>query len=91
MGSSWAPDNSVLTYVDFEILHRSINNMFFGCVEEAGCKEKQDEADLTEVFKVFDENVDGFMSARRRRSCRRCSENPSFTEANKMGRLKTEE
>ncbi|KAD5802391.1 hypothetical protein E3N88_13751 [Mikania micrantha] len=36
--------------------------------EEAGCKEEQDEADLTEVFKVFDENVDGFISARRWRT-----------------------
>ncbi|KAL8234135.1 hypothetical protein R6Q59_020235 [Mikania micrantha] len=74
MGSSWAPDNSGLTYVDYEILHRSINNMFFGSIKEAGCKEEQDEADLTEAFKVFDENADGFISARRWRSCRMCLE-----------------
>ncbi|KAD4585457.1 hypothetical protein E3N88_23058 [Mikania micrantha] len=78
MGSSWAPDNSGLTYVDFDILHRSINSMFIGCVEEVGCKEGQDEADLTEVF---DENIDGFISARRRRSCRRLWKDTSFDSA----------
>ncbi|KAD3067339.1 hypothetical protein E3N88_35219 [Mikania micrantha] len=29
---------------------------------EAGCKEEQDEVDLTEAFKVFDGNNDGFIS-----------------------------
>ncbi|KAC9586109.1 hypothetical protein E3N88_45597 [Mikania micrantha] len=79
------PGNSGLTYDDFVILHRSINDLFFGCVEEFGCKEEQDEADLTEAFKVFDENGDGFISAT---ELQKVLGKLGFTEANEMGRVK---
>ncbi|CAH2049673.1 unnamed protein product [Thlaspi arvense] len=64
------PEKIGLEFDDFEALHRSLNDTFFGFQEESlaeeGGKEseKQDEADLMEAFKVFDENGDGFISAR---------------------------
>ncbi|KAI3682797.1 hypothetical protein L1987_83046 [Smallanthus sonchifolius] len=81
------PGNAGLTYDDFVTLHRSINDLFFGLedVEETGCKEEQDEADLTEAFKVFDENGDGFISAA---ELQKVLGKLGFTEANEMGRVK---
>ncbi|CAH9102346.1 unnamed protein product [Cuscuta europaea] len=53
-----------LTFEDFEALHRSLDNeLFGGCGEEAVNKE-QEEAEMKEAFKVFDEDGDGFISAR---------------------------
>ncbi|CAI9768437.1 unnamed protein product [Fraxinus pennsylvanica] len=57
------PGNSGLTYKDFEDLHVSLNNAFFG-LEEGVDEEAQDESDLSEAFKVFDEDGDGYISAR---------------------------
>lgn len=68
------PGNQGLRFEDFEALHRSINDLFFGldALEEATATtttttacggDKQDEADLTEAFKVFDEDGDGYISA----------------------------
>ncbi|KAK9057830.1 hypothetical protein SSX86_022668 [Deinandra increscens subsp. villosa] len=82
------PGNDGLTYEDFVKLHRSINDLFFGVegVEEAElCKEERDEADLTEAFKVFDENGDGFISAV---ELQKVLGKLGFTEANEMGRVK---
>ncbi|KAL8516964.1 hypothetical protein ACS0TY_015274 [Phlomoides rotata] len=57
--------NDGLTYEDFEALHRSLGDVFFGLGDEAGdIDEKQEEADLSEAFKVFDEDGDGYISAR---------------------------
>lgn len=51
-----------------------------------GCnKDEQDEADLNEAFKVFDENGDGFISAS---ELQKVLGKLGFTEANEMGRVK---
>ncbi|XP_057970763.1 calcium-binding allergen Bet v 3 [Malania oleifera] len=68
------PGNAGLRYEDFEALHRSLGDAFFGVEEEddddaatagdcAAEKLKQEESDLTEAFKVFDEDGDGYISA----------------------------
>ncbi|KAL0450871.1 UNVERIFIED_CONTAM: Calcium-binding protein CAST [Sesamum latifolium] len=54
------PGNHGLRYEDFEALHRSLDNVFFGAVDGDG----DDESDLSEAFKVFDEDGDGYISAR---------------------------
>ncbi|THG11143.1 calcium-binding allergen Bet v 3 [Camellia sinensis] len=69
--------NTGLQFDDFESLHRSLNDTFFGFddalpeEEEGGdvaaaaeAKAKQEESDLNEAFKVFDEDGDGYISAR---------------------------
>ncbi|KAK3021195.1 hypothetical protein RJ639_046614 [Escallonia herrerae] len=59
------PGNAGLRFEDFEALHRSLNDLFFGLDdrdhEERDCEE---ESELTEAFKVFDEDGDGYISAR---------------------------
>ncbi|CAI9774744.1 unnamed protein product [Fraxinus pennsylvanica] len=57
------PGNAGLTYKDFEDLHVSLNNVFFG-LDEVVDEEAQEESDLSEAFKVFDEDGDGYISAR---------------------------
>ncbi|KAJ4832517.1 hypothetical protein Tsubulata_000075 [Turnera subulata] len=66
------PGNAGLTYEDFVNLHQSLDNAFFGMeAEEDGAEDgddeqaklKQEESDLTEAFKVFDEDGDGYISA----------------------------
>uniref|UniRef100_A0A7C8ZHY8 EF-hand domain-containing protein n=2 Tax=Opuntia streptacantha TaxID=393608 RepID=A0A7C8ZHY8_OPUST len=67
-----------LAYSDFEALHKSLNHTFFDCIDEhpgddhngeelvdaANLEEKEViESDLTEAFKVFDQDGDGFISA----------------------------
>nr|XP_043609723.1 calcium-binding protein CAST-like [Erigeron canadensis] len=82
------PGNTGLMYDEFVKLHRSINDMFFGCddvVELIGSKEEQEEADLTEAFKVFDENGDGFISAN---ELQMVLGKLGFSEANEMARVK---
>ncbi|XP_039020856.1 probable calcium-binding protein CML43 [Hibiscus syriacus] len=51
---------SIFTYDGFVALHRSLDETFFGLDKE----EEEDESDLTEAFKVFDEDGDGFISAK---------------------------
>lgn len=69
------PGNQGLTFEDFEALHRSIDNVFFGlgennrdCDLKASSPNEEDkeveESDLSEAFKVFDEDGDGYISAR---------------------------
>ncbi|KAI3473068.1 hypothetical protein Pfo_030360 [Paulownia fortunei] len=61
------PGNHGLRYEDFEALHRSLNDVFFGLNDEPGRvddDEQQEESDLCEAFKVFDEDGDGYISAR---------------------------
>ncbi|XP_076893851.1 calcium-binding protein CAST-like [Bidens hawaiensis] len=82
------PGNAGLTYDDFVKLHRSINDMllFEGLEEDVECnKEDREEADLTEAFKVFDENGDGFISAM---ELQKVLGKLGFTEANEMGSVK---
>lgn len=58
------PGNAGLRYEDFEALHRSLDDAFFGLADEAAqVDEKQEEYDLSEAFKVFDEDGDGYISA----------------------------
>ncbi|KAK6118168.1 hypothetical protein DH2020_048069 [Rehmannia glutinosa] len=59
------PGNHGLTYDDFEALHRSLNDVFFGLTnDEPADEDDDDESDLCEAFKVFDEDGDGYISAR---------------------------
>ncbi|KAK1428104.1 hypothetical protein QVD17_16932 [Tagetes erecta] len=76
------PGNSGLTYEDFVMLHRSINEMLEGVEDE----EDKDEADLSEAFKVFDENGDGFISASELQKV--LGKLGFIEEANEMGRVK---
>ncbi|KAG9443314.1 hypothetical protein H6P81_014654 [Aristolochia fimbriata] len=55
------PGKEGLDYDDFEALHRSLGDAFFGA--EAEDEGAGDESDLTEAFKVFDEDGDGYISA----------------------------
>ncbi|KAJ8435050.1 hypothetical protein Cgig2_015555 [Carnegiea gigantea] len=68
-----------LAYSDFEALHKSLNDTFFDCVDGHPGDEDDDhddlvdaanlddkeviESDLTEAFKVFDQDGDGYISA----------------------------
>ncbi|XP_019186611.1 PREDICTED: calcium-binding protein CML42-like [Ipomoea nil] len=61
--------NDGLTFDDFEALHRSLDNVFFGCDEagedgEEAISKAQEETEMKEAFRVFDEDGDGFISAR---------------------------
>ncbi|TXG57477.1 hypothetical protein EZV62_015306 [Acer yangbiense] len=64
------PGNGGLGFEDFVSLHRSLDNALFGCDDDECGDEgitdmsEQEESDLTEAFKVFDVNGDGFISAR---------------------------
>ncbi|XP_047309637.1 calcium-binding protein CML42-like [Impatiens glandulifera] len=63
------PGNYGLEFSDFEAFHRSLNDTFFDDednqvdFQEPEDEEAQEESDLKEAFKVFDENGDGFISA----------------------------
>ncbi|KAJ9693547.1 hypothetical protein PVL29_009480 [Vitis rotundifolia] len=64
------PGNLGLEYDDFEALHLSLNDTYFFDVEEElkgdGAEQSelsQEESDLNEAFKVFDEDGDGYISA----------------------------
>lgn len=66
------PGNIGLEYDDFVSLHQSLDSSFFGfdegsCDQETPCngvvKMRQEESDLSEAFKVFDEDGDGYISA----------------------------
>ncbi|XP_010244597.1 PREDICTED: calcium-binding protein CML42-like [Nelumbo nucifera] len=76
------PGNNGLEYNDFEALHQSLGDMYFGvnvggeegregeeeraasgATTTTTARELQEEADLTEAFKVFDVDGDGFISA----------------------------
>ncbi|KAJ8753813.1 hypothetical protein K2173_000067 [Erythroxylum novogranatense] len=61
------PGNDGLEFEDFVSLHQSLDNAFFGdlLLEGEGDHDKhqEEEADLSEAFKVFDEDGDGYISA----------------------------
>ncbi|GMI89901.1 calmodulin like 42 [Hibiscus trionum] len=60
------PGNIGVTYDGFVSLHQSLDQTLFGLdleEEEEEAAQPQDESDLTEAFKVFDEDGDGFISA----------------------------
>ncbi|XP_027339329.1 calcium-binding protein CAST [Abrus precatorius] len=56
------PGNEGLVYEDFVVLHESLGDTYFGFVENE--EEAQHESDLWEAFKVFDEDGDGYISAK---------------------------
>ncbi|TKY65629.1 Calcium-binding protein CML42 [Spatholobus suberectus] len=56
------PGNEGLAYEDFVALHESIGDAYFGFARNE--EEAQQESDLWEAFKVFDEDGDGYISAR---------------------------
>ncbi|KAG5406814.1 hypothetical protein IGI04_012933 [Brassica rapa subsp. trilocularis] len=62
------PENAGLNFDDFTSLHKTLDESFFGgagdCYESSPDSAAAEEADLAEAFKVFDENGDGFISAR---------------------------
>ncbi|KAL1545366.1 calcium-binding protein CAST-like [Salvia divinorum] len=59
------PGSTGLSFDDFQALHRSLDDAFFGLADEsAEVDDKQEEYDLTEAFKVFDEDGDGYISAK---------------------------
>lgn len=61
------PGNMGIQFDDFESLHQSIGDSLFGVDDDgvdAACSSgDQEEADLSEAFKVFDEDGDGFINA----------------------------
>ncbi|KAK8928326.1 putative calcium-binding protein CML27 [Platanthera zijinensis] len=54
-----SPGRSGLDYLDFEGLHRALGESLFAAAEEAA----EEETDMEEAFRVFDEDGDGFISA----------------------------
>ncbi|KAL0737980.1 hypothetical protein Bca4012_014190 [Brassica carinata] len=65
------PGNTGLNFDDFSSLHKTLDDSFFGGAAAGECDESSpdsaaaaEESDLVEAFKVFDENGDGFISAR---------------------------
>ncbi|CAL4922480.1 unnamed protein product [Urochloa decumbens] len=52
-----------LRFDDFESLHRSLGDALFGPIPEAVPEEEDDEGDMKEAFRVFDEDGDGYISA----------------------------
>lgn len=63
------PGNLGLEFDDFEALHVSLNDTYFfdtaeEVKEESTDQLSQEDSDLNEAFKVFDEDGDGYISAR---------------------------
>ena len=56
--------NEGLAYEDFVGLHESLGESYFGEAEEENEEETKKERDLWEAFKVFDEDGDGYISAK---------------------------
>ncbi|KAK1412475.1 hypothetical protein QVD17_33759 [Tagetes erecta] len=65
--------NTGLTFDDFQDLHKEIDDLFFrlddnndSCNDDGDSKvqDRKEETDLTEAFKVFDEDGDGYISAK---------------------------
>ena len=61
------PGNKGLQFEDFVSLHQSLDDAYFGADEVAEIDHKtmsQEDSDLSEAFKVFDEDGDGYISAK---------------------------
>ncbi|KAG2552172.1 hypothetical protein PVAP13_9KG430500 [Panicum virgatum] len=52
-----------LRFDDFESLHRALGDALFGPIPEAVPEEEDEEGDMKEAFRVFDEDGDGYISA----------------------------
>ncbi|XP_010921226.1 probable calcium-binding protein CML27 [Elaeis guineensis] len=61
------PGRAGLAFDDFEALHRSLGDTLFGAAapgdERAAAVAEEEEQDMREAFRVFDEDGDGFISA----------------------------
>lgn len=61
------PGNDGLEFEDFVCLHHSLDETFFSNDEQSEVNQQdgmtQEESDLSEAFKVFDEDGDGYISA----------------------------
>ena len=64
--SHMKPGNTGLQFDDFETLHKDLNDTLFGMELKENSEDDavQEESDLSEAFKVFDEDGDGYISAR---------------------------
>jgi|UniRef100_A0A2N9FI14 calcium-binding protein CML len=61
------PGNKGLQFEDFVSLHQSLDDAYFGAEDVAEIDHKtmsQEDSDLSEAFKVFDEDGDGYISAK---------------------------
>ncbi|KAF8364682.1 hypothetical protein HHK36_033362 [Tetracentron sinense] len=57
--------NTGLEFDDFVALHQSLGDTYFGCDADADATVvSQEDSDLSEAFNVFDEDGDGFISAK---------------------------
>ncbi|KAK1437186.1 hypothetical protein QVD17_02973 [Tagetes erecta] len=92
------PGNTGLTFDDFQVLHKEIDDLFFRLDDNDdlsnedgdnkgdynGDDAKQEEADMTEAFKVFDEDGDGYISAKELQTV---LVKLGFAEGNEIGRV----
>lgn len=91
------PGHEGLLFDDFKALHQSLNDTYFGTggdededeeedeeEEENAEKISQEDSDLTEAFKVFDEDGDGFISAQ---ELQVVLEKLGFAEGNEIDRV----
>ncbi|KAJ0453548.1 putative EF-hand domain pair protein CML [Helianthus annuus] len=89
------PGNTGLTFDDFQALHKEIDDLFFRLDdnddlskpdedEQDGDGDKHEEADMTEAFKVFDEDGDGYISAKELQTV---LVKLGFAEGNEIGRV----
>ncbi|KAI3759973.1 hypothetical protein L1987_50360 [Smallanthus sonchifolius] len=90
--------NTGLTFDDFQALHKEIDDLFFRLDDSDDLDNrdedngdvagddggKQEEVDLTEAFKVFDEDGDGFISATELQTV---LVKLGFAEGNEIGRV----
>ncbi|KAG1371454.1 Calcium-binding protein CML42 [Cocos nucifera] len=61
-----SPGRAGLAFDDFEVLHRSLGDALFGAAapgDEGPTVAEEEEQDMMEAFRVFDEDGDGFISA----------------------------
>lgn len=81
------PGNVGLRFDDFASLHQSLNETYFAAeLEESAAEAEvpQEESDLSEAFKVFDEDGDGYISAK---ELQVVLGKLGFAEGNEIGRV----
>ncbi|KAK9070024.1 hypothetical protein SSX86_010423 [Deinandra increscens subsp. villosa] len=89
------PGNTGLTFDDFQSLHKEIDDLFFRLDDNDDLSNqdedheetdggKQEEVDMTEAFKVFDEDGDGYISAEELQAV---LVKLGFAEGNEIGRV----
>ncbi|WCJ27888.1 EF hand calcium-binding protein family [Euphorbia peplus] len=81
------PGEDGLDFEDFMALHQSLDAAFFGYDEATQDGIEQEEADLTEAFKVFDVDGDGFISAHELQVVLRKLGMPEATEIDRVQQM----